>query len=137
MATFLYHYFVTGAVIYKRPDGQLEGGMYDEALAIEFEIGQGKMVEAICGSTWDKKMPKVDVMKELCRELEVNPENILVVGDGRSEIHAGVEMGAVTISRLPNHATRQREIHKQLGTNVILADFTGVSCLITGMKGEL
>jgi len=125
------NYFVTGAVVCKQSNGKLEGGMYDEALAIGFEIGPRKMVEDICGSTWDQKIPKVGVMKTLCQSLKVDPANILVVGDGRSEIYAGVKMGAVTISRLPSHYERQREIHKQIGTNIILTDFTHASCLIS------
>jgi len=125
------NYFVTGAVVCKQSNGSLEGGMYDEALAIGFEIGPGKMIEDICGSTWEQKIPKVDVMKKLCQSLKVDPCNILVVGDGRSEIYAGVKMGAVTISRLPSLHERQREIHKQIGTNIILTDFTHASCLIT------
>ena len=44
---------------------------------------------------------------------------------GRAEIQAGVELGAVVISRLPENAEYQRELHKKLGTNVIVEDFTG------------
>ena len=46
------------------------------------------------------------------------------VGDGRSEIWAGAQMGAVMISRLPESAAYQRALHKSLGTNVIVADYT-------------
>ena len=63
-------------------------------------------------------------MKALCREENIDPANVLVIGDGRSEISAGVGMGAITISRLPLDATRQRELHRELGTNLILPDFS-------------
>lgn len=45
---------------------------------------------------------------------------MLVIGDGRSEIVAGVKLGAVTVSVLPESAKRQRELHKELGTNMII-----------------
>ena len=56
--------------------------------------------------------------------LGVDGAQILVVGDGRSEIWAGAHMGAVMISRLPESAAYQRALHKSLGTNVIVADYT-------------
>jgi len=63
------------------------------------------------------------VMFRLADELGVSGENVLVVGDGRSEISAGVSMGAVTVSRLPADADRQRELHSELGTNVIVSEY--------------
>lgn len=114
------NYFVTGSVIYE------DGGMYEEVAALGFEIGPGKMVESLEGSSWDRKLPKDEVMRELCRREGVDPKHMLVLGDGRTEIKAGVDMGCVTISRLPLEATRQRELHKGLGTNYILPDFTSV-----------
>ncbi len=112
------NYFVTGAVIYEN------GGMYEEVQAIGFEIGSGKIIEALKGSSWDKKLPKDEVIQSLLRELSVAPENVLVIGDGRSEIKAGVDLGCVTMSRLPAEAKRQRELHVGFGTNLILKDFT-------------
>jgi len=118
------NYFVTGAVVQMGPSGELEGGIYEEALAVGFEIGKGKMIERIYGSTWDKKMSKGEIIRELCSSFDIHPENFLVVGDGRSEIKVGVDIGAVTMSRLDLKAKRQREIHKELGTNYILTDYT-------------
>ena len=46
-----------------------------------------------------------------------------MTGDGRSEISAGVKMGALTLSRLSETATRQRELHTTLGTHMIVRDF--------------
>ncbi|HHN46446.1 MAG TPA: HAD family hydrolase [Planctomycetes bacterium] len=112
------NYFVTGAVIYE------EGGMFEEVEALGFETGRGKLVEQIRGSSWDKKMPKGEVMRELVAELGISPSRVLVVGDGRTEIQAGAEMGCVTMSRLPKDAGRQRELHAGLGTNYIVADYT-------------
>ena len=112
------NYFVTGAVIYE------DGGMYEEVLALGFEIGPGKTVESLEGSSWDRKMPKDEVMRELCRREGVDPAHVLVLGDGRTEIKAGVDMGCVTMSRLPVDAKRQRELHVALGTNLILPDYT-------------
>ena len=59
------------------------------------------------------------------KELGIKGENILVVGDGRSEIFAGVGLGAVTVSVLPENAKRLRELHCELGTNMIISDYTG------------
>jgi hypothetical protein len=112
------NYFVTGAVIYE------DGGMYEEVRAIGFDIGPGKMIEALKGSSWDQKLPKDEVIQRLFKELGVDPQNALVIGDGRPEIKAGANMGCVTISRLPREATRQRELHIGFGTNIILKDFT-------------
>jgi phosphoglycolate phosphatase-like HAD superfamily hydrolase len=111
------NYFVTGAVIYP------EGGMYEEVLAVEFAIGPGKMVEALEGSSWDRKMPKDEVMRELFTRLQVDPSHALVIGDGRTEMKAGTDMGCVTMSRLPHDAKRQREMHVGFGVNYIVEDY--------------
>lgn len=112
------NYFVTGAVVQKGM------GMHEEVEALGYEIGENQLVEDIIGSTWTEKKPKDAVMKDLIKELGICNENILVVGDGRAEISAGVELGALVISRLPESAVYQRELHKKLGTNVITADYT-------------
>lgn len=116
------NYFVTGAVVDKSIEPPM--GMYEEVLGLGFEIGEGKEVENIYGSTWEEKIPKEEVMKRLVKELGINGENVLVVGDGRSEITAGVSLGAVTLSILPKEAKRQRELHAELGTNMIVCDYT-------------
>lgn len=112
------NYFVTGSVIYE------EGGMYEEVKALGFEIGPGKMIESLEGSSWDKKMPKDEVMSELFKERGIDPAKVVVIGDGRSEIKAGIDQGCVTISRLPENAKRLRELHIELGTNYIVPDFS-------------
>ncbi len=113
------NYFVTGAVIYK------DGGMFEEVQALGFDIGPGRMVESLEGSSWDRKLPKDEVMRELCERERIEPAHVLVFGDGRTEIKAGVAMGCVTVSRLPADAARQRELHRTLGTNYIVPDFAG------------
>lgn len=116
------NYFVTGAVVDKSIVPPM--GMYEETLALGFEIGEGKQVEDILGSTWDEKIPKDEVMRRLVKELGIKGENVLVIGDGRSEISAGVQLGAVTVSVLPESSLRQRELHKEIGTNMIIEDYT-------------
>jgi len=111
------NYFVTGAVIYP------EGGMYEEVRAVGFEVGPGKLVEAIGGSSWHRKMPKEQVMRELLAKLDVPAASALVIGDGRSEVKAGADMGCVVMSRLPREARRPRELHRELGTNYIVEDY--------------
>ncbi len=112
------NYFVTGAVVEKGM------GMHEEVEALGFKIGNGELIEDIIGSTWTEKKPKDAVMKDLLKKLNISGENVLVIGDGRAEIQAGVDLGAVVISRLPESAYYQRELHKKLGTNVIVEDFT-------------
>ncbi len=112
------NYFVTGAVIYDH------GGMAEEVRAVGLEAGPGKLISELRGSSWDKKMPKDEVMRELFAEKSIDPACALVLGDGRTEIAAGVSMGCVSMSRLPLDATRQRELHHELGTNYILPDWT-------------
>lgn len=116
------NYFVTGAVVDKSIQPPM--GMYEEVLGLGFEIGEGKAVEDILGSTWDEKIPKDEVMRRLVKELGIDGKNVLVIGDGRSEISAGVALGAVTVSILPESAKRQRELHCELGTNMIIPDYT-------------
>ena len=111
------NYFVTGAVVEKGM------GMHEEVEALGYKIGKDEIVEDIIGSTWTEKMPKDMVMKKLLNELGISGENVLVVGDGRAEIQAGVQMGAFVVSRLPEEAEFQRELHKKLGTNIIVEDF--------------
>ena len=112
------NYFVTGAVIYR------DGGMQEEVRALGFEIGSGKLIRSLEGSSWNRKLPKDEVMRDLCRREGIDPAQVLTIGDGRSEISAGVEMGCVTMSRLAEDATRLRDLHRELGTNYIVPDFT-------------
>ena len=111
------NYFVTGAVVEKGM------GMHEEVETLGYKIGNGELVEDIIGSTWTEKIPKEQVMKKLLKELDANGSEVLVIGDGRAEIFAGVEMGALVISRLPETAQYQRELHKELGTNIIIDDY--------------
>lgn len=111
------NFFVTGAVVEKGM------GMHEEVEGLGYKIGDGELVEDILGSTWTEKMPKEMVMKKLREDLGVDGKNILVVGDGRAEILAGAEMDAVVISRLPKQAEYQRNLHKELGANVIVEDY--------------
>ena len=112
------NFFLTGAVVYP------EGGMYEEVQALGFQVGPGSLVEALEGSSWNRKMPKGEVMRDLLKRRAVDGREVLVIGDGRSEILAGVDLGAVTISRLPPAADRQRQLHHSFGTNYIVPDFT-------------
>jgi phosphoglycolate phosphatase-like HAD superfamily hydrolase len=114
----LKNYFVTGSVIRK------QGGMTEEVQALGFETGPGKMVERLIGSSLDKKRPKDEVIENLLEELTADPCSVLIIGDGRREIMAGVEMGSITMSRLPADAHRLREIHIDIGTNYIVHDYT-------------
>ena len=118
------NYFITGAVINYNKAGKPEGGMFEEVCALGFDIGHGNVVEAVYGSTWDQKIPKDKVMEKLCLDKKIDPAKVLVVGDGRSEIAAGSKIGAVMISRLPVDAVRQRILHRKLGTNIILSDYS-------------
>ena len=63
------------------------------------------------------------IMKKLIKKIDTKCENILVIGDGRAEVLAGVQMGALVISRLPKEAKYQRELHKKLGTNIIISNY--------------
>jgi len=69
-------------------------------------------------------MPKDVVIRDLLDDLGIDPKKAVVLGDGRSEIKAGVDLGCVAISRLPADARRQRELHISFGTNYIVPDFT-------------
>lgn len=111
------NYFVTGAVVEKGM------GMHQEVETLGYKIGKGELVEDIIGSTWTEKMPKDMVMQKLLKDLGVKGENVLVVGDGRAEVQAGMQMGAFVVSRLPENADFQRKLHKKLGTNIIIKDF--------------
>ena len=112
------NYFVTGAVVEKGM------GMHEEVETLGYEIGKGLLVEDLIGSTWTEKLPKDMVMNKLLEKLSADGSEVLVVGDGRAEIAAGVQMGALTISRLPESAQYQRELHKKLGSNIIIKDYT-------------
>lgn len=118
------NYFVTGAVVEHDADANSHGSMYEEVKALGYEIGAGLSIENIYGSSWSRKQPKIDIMRQICKQGNINPEEVLIVGDGRSEITAGVQMGAVTISRLPVDAAIHRKLHQKLGTNMILPDYS-------------
>ncbi len=111
------NYFVTGAVVQKGM------GMHEEVVTLGYPIGPGEMVEDIIGSTWTEKLPKDLIMQRMAKQLGLSGEQILVVGDGRSEIAAGVGMGAICISRLAETAVYQRKLHKRLGTHILTVDY--------------
>ncbi len=117
------NYFITGAVVASNEQSETKSGMAEEVEAVGFEVGPGKLVEELHGSTWNEKTPKNEVMARLIKEMDLDPANILVIGDGRSEVAAGIAMGSLVWSRLPADATRQRELHRCIGTHVIVEDF--------------
>ena len=112
------NYFVTGAVVEKGM------GMHEEVETLGFEIGEGKLIEDLIGSTWTDKIPKDEIMEKLLHKLGADGKNVLVIGDGRSEISAGVKMGALCVSRLEKNDAFRRNLHKQLGTNIIVESYT-------------
>jgi len=118
------NYFVTGGVVGKNDHCKIMG-IHEEILALGYEIGPGKMFEGIFGSCWDKKITKTEVIQQLIDSLDIRKENLLIIGDGRAEIQAARTMGAVAISRLAEDSQRQRQIHRELGTNYIVPDYTG------------
>ena len=109
-------YFVTGAVV--EPDGT--GTMFEEIDALGLAPAENGLAQKLIGSTWNEKLPKDKIMQQLVIKENINPDSLLVIGDGRSEVSAGVQLGAYVISRLNLTDTRQREIHKQLKTNIIV-----------------
>lgn len=111
------NYFVTGAVVQKGM------GMHEEVEALGFKMGKGEIIEDIIGSTWTEKLPKDVIMERLLASLGAKGENVLVVGDGRSEISAGVKMGALCVSRLGKSEDYKRALHKRLGTDIIIESF--------------
>ena len=123
------NYFVTGAVV---EEGK---GMFEEVVGLGYEIGEGCLVEALIGSTWEKKLPKDVIMEALAKDLDANGKEILVIGDGRAEISAGVNMGALTIGRLPKSAIRQRELQEKLGVHILVEDYTSEE-LFNMMKSD-
>jgi phosphoglycolate phosphatase-like HAD superfamily hydrolase len=112
------NYFVTGAVV------EQGRGMMEEVETLGYPVGHGKLIEEMIGSTWTEKLPKDVIMKRLLDKLGICGEQVLVVGDGRSEISAGAEMGALTLGRLAADAHRQRELQKKLGVHLIVEDYT-------------
>ena len=123
------NYFVTGAVV---EEGK---GMFEEVVGLGYEIGEGCLVEALIGSTWEKKLPKDVIMEALAKDLDANGKEILVIGDGRAEISAGVNMGSLTIGRLPKSAIRQRELQEKLGVHILVEDYTSEE-LFNMMKSD-
>ena len=117
------NYFVTGAVVECSDQQEWSGSMYEEISTLGYKIGPGQLVENLVGSTWHQKLPKSLIMQNLCTDEKIDAQNILIVGDGRSEIAAGVSMGAITISRLDAGAMRLREIHRGLKTNIIIKEY--------------
>jgi phosphoglycolate phosphatase-like HAD superfamily hydrolase len=111
------NYFVTGAVVEKGM------GMHEEVETLGFEIGEGKLVEDLIGSTWTDKIPKDQIMEKLLTALGAEGKNVLVIGDGRSEISAGVKMGALCVSRLEKTDTFRRNLHTLLGTNILVESY--------------
>ena len=111
------NYFVTGAVV------QRGMGMHEEVEALGFEIGAGCVIEDIIGSTWTDKLPKDVIMERLLETLGATGDEVLVCGDGRSEISAGIKMGALCVSRLGKDEKRKHELHTGLGTHIMIEAF--------------
>ncbi|MBO7329413.1 MAG: HAD family hydrolase [Lentisphaeria bacterium] len=117
------NYFVTGAVVEYSPDGVPHGTMVEEITALGMMPSENGIVSKLAGSTWQEKLPKEKIMSALCRQESIDPSELLIVGDGRSEIAAGVALGALTMSRLDTDSIRAREIHQELGTNMIVSTY--------------
>ena len=98
-------------------------GMHEEVETLGFEVGSGKIVEDLIGSTWTDKIPKDQIMEKLLKDLGADGTNVLVVGDGRSEISAGVKMGALCVSRLEKNDTFRRNLHKNLGSHIVVESY--------------
>jgi phosphoglycolate phosphatase-like HAD superfamily hydrolase len=98
-------------------------GMHEEVETLGFEIGEGKIIEDLIGSTWTDKIPKDQIMEKLLLSLGADGKNVLVIGDGRSEISAGVKMGALCVSRLEKKDEFRRNLHTQLGTNILVESY--------------
>lgn len=121
------NYFVTGAVVEYDDQGNAQGFMAEEVITLGYKIGTGEIIEGFYGSCWDKKEPKNEIMQKLCKTLDINPENLLIIGDGRSEIAAAVELGALAISRLDENSLRAKDIHRRIGTNLIVKDYSQIN----------
>lgn len=115
------NHFVTGSVM---STARIPEGMLEEVITLGFAVGPGKLIESAHGSDWNRKMPKDEVMRGLLADLGLSGEQVLIVGDGRSEVQAGAEMGAVILSRLDSDAHRLRALHRELGTNYLVSDYT-------------
>lgn len=120
------NYFVTGAVVEYDVNGCATGFMAEEVETLGYKIGQNEVIAGFYGSAWDKKEPKNEIMQKLCKKLNITPGNLLIVGDGRSEIAAAVELGALAISRLDPTAFRAKEIHRRIGTDLIVEDYSEI-----------
>ena len=123
------NYFVTGAVVEYDKNNAPTGSMAEEVAALGYKIGKNELIEKFCGSTWHTKLPKVEIMRQLCQTENIRPEELLIVGDGRSEIAAAVEIGAIALSRLDKTAKKQQEIHRKLGTNLIVSDYKNIQSI--------
>ena len=119
----VHNYFVTGAVVEYDEAGRTLGTMAEEVRTLGFGPGPGMPAEKLVGSTWHERLSKERIMIDLCRREHIAPEHLLIVGDGRGEISAGKALNTVTLSRLPKEAARAREIHRELGTNLIAERF--------------
>ena len=120
------NYFVTGAVVEYDKENQPTGSMAEEVAALGYAIGENLLIEKFCGSSWHTKQPKVEIMRQLCETENIQPENLLIVGDGRSEIAAAAALGAAAMSRLDKTAVKQREIHRKIGTDIIVQDYKNI-----------
>lgn len=127
------NYFVTGAVVEYDDHGNAKGFMAEEVVTLGYKIGDGEVIDGFYGSCWDKKEPKNEIMQRLCSTLGIKSENLLIVGDGRSEIAAAVELGALAISRLDEKSLRARDIHKQIGTNLIVTDYSEIKNIFSAV----
>jgi len=117
------NYFVTGAVVEYASDGMPQGTMAEEIAALGLTPAEDGIVTRLAGSTWREKLPKEKIMLDICRKEGIEPSQLLIVGDGRSEIAAAAAMGALAMSRLDENSLRAREIHKALGTHLIVSKY--------------
>ena len=97
--------------------------MAEEIAALGLTPAEDGIVTRLAGSTWREKLPKEKIMLDICRKEGIEPSQLLIVGDGRSEIAAAAAMGALAMSRLDENSLRAREIHKALGTHLIVSKY--------------
>ena len=67
--------------------------MTEEVAAPGYETGHEKLIEKFCCSTWQPKLPKAEITRQLCMTDNIDPANLLIVGNGRSKIAAAAGLG--------------------------------------------
>lgn len=101
-------------------------GPFQERKVAHCGIGHFFEEVIVVGNRCPKFATKFEAFKDIFDRNELNPANTWVVGDGREEIDAGLELGCLTAQTLRPTVMRLNQAHQHINSLEALLPLVGV-----------